>query len=64
MHKNGETLFLMLYVDNLLIIGSFDQLISGLKKILHQEFKMTDLGILKWYLAIFFEKIILGIFLY
>jgi hypothetical protein len=54
----------MLFVDNLLIIGSFDQLISGLKKILHQEFKMSDLGILKWYLAIFFEKIILGIFLY
>jgi hypothetical protein len=57
MHKNGDTLILMLYVDDLFITRSSDTLISWLKNILHKEFEMTDLGQVKRYLGILFENV-------
>jgi hypothetical protein len=54
----------MLYVNDLNITGSSDRLISWLKTFLHEEFDMTDLGMVKCYLGISFEKVPLGIFLH
>jgi hypothetical protein len=64
MHKDGDTLILMLYVDDLFIIGSSDRLISWLKTFLHKEFNMTDLGMVKRYLGISFKNVPPGIFLH
>ena len=55
MHQDGETLILMLYVDDLFITGSNDKLIAWLKRFLHTEFDMTDLGKVQRYLGILFE---------
>jgi hypothetical protein len=64
MHKDGDTLILMLYVDDLFITGSSEKLISWLKAFLHKEFDMTDLGIIKRYLGISFNTVPLGTFLH
>jgi hypothetical protein len=64
MHKDGNTLILMLYVDDLFITNSSDRFISWLKTFLHKEFDMTDLGMVKRYLVISFENVPLGIFLH
>ena len=64
MHQDGETLILMLYVDDLFITGSNDKLIAWLKRFLHIEFDITDLGKVQRYLGISFEQVILGTFLH
>ena len=64
MHQDGETLIVLLYVDDLFITGSSPQLISWLKTFLHKEFDMTDLGLIRRYLGISFEQVLLGIFLH
>lgn len=43
---------MLIYVDDLLITGNDDKLISELKQVLHQSFKMKDLGDLKYFLGI------------
>ena len=64
MHRQGETIILLLYVDDLFITGSSDRLISWLKDFLHNEFDMTDLGKVRRYLGISFEQTTLGILLH
>jgi len=63
MHQDGETLLLMLYVDDFFLTGSSDKLISWLKVFLHKEFEMTNLGPIRHYLGISFERVLLGLFL-
>lgn len=43
---------MLVYVDDLLITGSNDQFINAAKEALHQEFKLKDLGQLKYFLRI------------
>ena len=64
MHQDGDILIVLLYVDDLFITGSSPQLISWLKTFLHKEFDMTDLGLIRRYLGISFEQVLLGIFLH
>ncbi|XP_047270453.1 uncharacterized mitochondrial protein AtMg00810-like [Capsicum annuum] len=45
-------LIVLVYVDDLLITGSNDQLIDVAKQTLHQKFKLKDLGQLKYLLGI------------
>src|SRR6266540_984608 len=49
--KRGRTLFL-LYVDDILITGDDQEYISFVKKKLSEQFKMSDLGALNYFLGI------------
>jgi len=43
---------LVMYVDDLIITGNNDDHITHMKKELHAGFKMTDLGLLHYYLGV------------
>jgi hypothetical protein len=45
-------LLIVLYVDDLLIIGCLTSTISTIKRILHENFLMTDMGLLHFFLGI------------
>lgn len=44
--------FLVLYVDDLIIIGSTTSIIECVKATLQDRFSMTDLGLLHYFLGI------------
>ena len=48
---NGEPLILVLYVDNLFLIGN-EKLIIWCKKKLASEFEMKDLGLMHYFLGL------------
>ena len=53
-HKDGSTILLIVYVDDLAFAGNDDALIANFKKQLsdpHTGFSMKDLGTLKWFLG-------------
>lgn len=54
---------LLIYVDDLLITGSSVSMINELKLLLHQNFKMKDLGVLKYFLGIEVMRLNKGIIL-
>jgi len=43
-HENGESIILLLYVDDMLIVGKDKAKIATLKKALSKSFAMKDLG--------------------
>jgi hypothetical protein len=52
-HQQGSYLvILIMFVDDLLITGNNDAHIAQVKKELHAGFKMTDLGLLHYYLGV------------
>src|SRR5664279_961952 len=51
-HLKGKTIVLDAYVDDLIITGDDDEGISALKKFLSDQFQITDLGKLKYFLGI------------
>ncbi|RDX67657.1 Copia protein, partial [Mucuna pruriens] len=51
----SEKLLVCLYVDDLLIIGSYKEAIIGLERQLMNEFEMSDLGLLSYFLGIEFK---------
>ena len=50
--KDGDILILSLYVDDLIITGTNKELITTFKKKMMQEFEMTDLEFLNYFLGI------------
>lgn len=46
------TVILILYVDDLKLIGSGMHLINELKRMLNSEFRMTDLGVITTFLGV------------
>jgi hypothetical protein len=56
-------MILVLYVDDLLFIGSNKQRITWLKLQLENMFEMINLGNLRFYLGVEFIKLKKGIFL-
>jgi hypothetical protein len=54
--KNGSRLILRVYVDDLLITGSSELEIQKFKKHMEKLFKMSDLGVLHYYLDIEVKK--------
>jgi hypothetical protein len=54
--KNGSRLILRVYVDDLLITGSSVLEIQKFKKQMEKLFKMSDLGVLHYYLGIEVKK--------
>ena len=49
--KEGKRVFILLYVDDLLITGDDEQRIGALKDALKKEFEMTDMGLASIYLG-------------
>lgn len=55
-HIGSDTIALLVYVDDILITGSSIHLISQLKNHLHQTFQTNDLGPIKRYLGVQFDR--------
>ena len=53
---DGHLIIIVLYVDELLIIGSTFSSISMIKTALHNAFEMSDLGLLKQFLGLEIEQ--------
>ncbi|WVZ64164.1 hypothetical protein U9M48_013727 [Paspalum notatum var. saurae] len=60
-NKNGITVFVLVYVDDIIVVSSIEQATSGLLKSLKQEFALKDLGELHYFLGIEVNKVCDGI---
>ncbi|KAL3378593.1 hypothetical protein AABB24_004490 [Solanum stoloniferum] len=50
--RNEGMVIVLVYVDDLLITGNSESMITEAKEVLHQQFKLKDLGELKYFLGI------------
>lgn len=55
-HIGKDTIALLVYVDDILITGSNIRLLDQLKHHLHQNFRTNDLGPIRRYLGVQFER--------
>ena len=60
---NGNVLIVVLYVDDLIFTGNNKALIGEFKEAMKNEFEMTDLGLLKYFLGIEVKQMHDGIFI-
>ena len=60
---NGNVLIVVLYVDDLIFIRNDNFLIGEFKEAMKNEFEMTDLGLLKYFLVIEVKQMHDGIFI-
>jgi hypothetical protein len=63
LHDNGDTLIVVVYVDDLVMTGNNIDLIFRLKKQLVDTFDMTDLGLLHYFLGLQVLPLTDGLFL-
>eukprot|EP00253_Pinus_taeda_P034682 PITA_34682 len=61
--NDGEILIVVLYVDDVIFIGNDDYFIEYFKTVMKEEFEMTDMGLLRYFLGIEVEKNTNGIFI-
>nr|GFC85884.1 ribonuclease H-like domain-containing protein [Tanacetum cinerariifolium] len=61
--KGTDTACLLLYVDDIVLIASSESLLQQIIRSLHQEFAMTDLGLLNYFLVISVTRDSSGLFL-
>jgi hypothetical protein len=61
LRTNDSLLLLVQYVDDLLIIGCSTSTIVAIKRILHDRFLMTDMGLLHFFLGLEINQDELGI---
>nr|GEV08418.1 hypothetical protein [Tanacetum cinerariifolium] len=61
-HEGTNTAYLLLYVDDIVLTASFENLLQQIISSLHQEFAMTDLGLLNYFLGIFVTHDSSGLF--
>lgn len=54
-YKGCETMFILLYVDDVLIVGNETE-IKSIKEKLSEEFEMTDMGELKYFLGLHINR--------
>lgn len=50
--KHGISMFLLIYVDDNIVVSLSDAVISALLSDLHSEFALKDLGDLRYFLGI------------
>ncbi|GJY29079.1 ribonuclease H-like domain-containing protein [Tanacetum coccineum] len=63
-HRQGtDTGYFLLYVDDIVLTASFEVLLQQIIRSLHQEFVMTDLGPLNYFLGISVTRDSSGLFL-
>ena len=48
----GNVMFVDLYVDDLILMGNNDEMIEKFKGTMIQEFEMTDLGLMRFFLGL------------
>ncbi|KZV57123.1 putative galacturonosyltransferase 3 [Dorcoceras hygrometricum] len=56
LNKDGDILIVCLYVDDLIFIGNKPTTFDDFKRAMANEFEMTDLGLLSYYLGIEVEQ--------
>eukprot|EP00253_Pinus_taeda_P010497 PITA_10497 len=61
--KDGKLLIVVLYVDDVIFTGNDDYLIENFKTIMKEEFEMTDMGLLRYFLGIEVDQNENGIFI-
>nr|GEW58500.1 ribonuclease H-like domain-containing protein [Tanacetum cinerariifolium] len=61
--QGTDTAYLLLYVDDIVLTTSFESLLQKVIRSLHQEFAMTDLGPLNYFLGISVTRDSSGLFL-
>lgn len=61
--KDGKILVIVLYVDDVIFIGNDDYLIENFKSVMKEEFEMTDMGLLRYFLGIEVDQNKNGIFI-
>ena len=62
-HKGNDILIVSLYVDDLLVTGNNTHLVEKFKKEMMQEFEMTDLGLMTYFLGMEVQQNQHGIFI-
>ena len=50
--EEGNSLFVALYVDDLIFMGNDEKMIKELKEVMTREFEMTDLGLMRYFLGL------------
>ena len=53
--------YVAVWVDDMIIAATSNSLMSDIKELLKSKFKMTDLGMIKWFLGIEFDQTDTGI---
>ena len=61
-NKDGKIAILIVYVDDIVLIGSDKEELERLKRRLAMEFEIKDLGALKYFLGMEFARSKEGIF--
>eukprot|EP00253_Pinus_taeda_P035853 PITA_35853 len=61
--NDGKILIVVLYVDDVIFTGNDDYLIKNFKAVMKEEFEMTDMGLLRYFLGIEVEQSENGIFI-
>ena len=61
--QDGKILIVVLYVDDVIFTGNDDCLIERFKTVMKEEFEMTDMGLLRYFLGIEVEQDENGIFI-
>jgi Reverse transcriptase (RNA-dependent DNA polymerase) len=61
--EKGKLLFVALYVDDLVFMGDNEKMIKYFKETMTQEFEMTDLGLMKYFLGLEVRQGKYGIFI-
>ena len=56
LRHSGHTILLTLYVDDLILTGSSEEIVQQIKLALQAEFRMKDLGELKYFLGVEFVR--------
>eukprot|EP00253_Pinus_taeda_P011559 PITA_11559 len=54
--KDGKILIVVLYVDDVIFTGNDKYLIENFKTVMKEEFEMTDMGLLRYFLGIEVEE--------
>eukprot|EP00253_Pinus_taeda_P004710 PITA_04710 len=62
--KDGKLLIVVLYVDDVIFTGNDVYLIENFKTVMKEEFEMTDMGLLRYFLGIEIDQNENGIFIF
>ncbi|GJU62261.1 ribonuclease H-like domain-containing protein [Tanacetum coccineum] len=62
-HRGSDIAYLLLYVDDIILTTSFSAFLQRIIASLHNEFAMTDLGSLNYFLGISAQRYASGLFL-
>nr|GFB83327.1 ribonuclease H-like domain-containing protein [Tanacetum cinerariifolium] len=62
-HRGSDVAYLLLYVDDIILIASATAFLQRIITLLHGEFAMTDLGCLNYFLSVSAQRTASGMFL-